>query len=61
VAFEVETARLAVLDVEGLPIMRKRFIVRHTDKAAVPAIKAFWDFTLLEGQGLLPKWAGSDL
>jgi DNA-binding transcriptional LysR family regulator len=61
VAFEVETARLAVLDVEGLPIMRKWFIARHADKAVLPALKAFWDFTLLEGQGYLPKWAGSDL
>jgi DNA-binding transcriptional LysR family regulator len=60
VAFEVETARVAVRAVEGAPIMRKWFIARHGDKAFLPAIEAFWDFKLLEGQGHFSKWAGSD-
>jgi DNA-binding transcriptional LysR family regulator len=61
VAFEVEMRRLAVLDVEGLPIMRKWFIARHADKAALPAVKAFWAFTLKEGQAHLPNLVGSDI
>ena len=54
VAFEVETGRLTVLDVAGFPILRKWFIAYHPDKAILPAMKAFWDFTLAEGESHLP-------
>jgi DNA-binding transcriptional LysR family regulator len=54
VAFEVEMGRLAILDVSGLPIIRKWFIVHHAEKAVLPAIRAFWDFTLENGARHLP-------
>jgi DNA-binding transcriptional LysR family regulator len=55
VAFEVETGRLAVLDVAGMPIMRKWFVAYHADKTVLPAMRAFWDFTLAQGPGHLPN------
>ncbi len=55
VAFEVETDRLAVLDVAGLPIHRKWFVAHHGQKTVLPAMKAFWDFTLDQGESHLPE------
>jgi DNA-binding transcriptional LysR family regulator len=60
VAFEMETKRLAALDVEGLPIMGKWFIAGHADKAVLPAVKAFWAFTLKEGHLHLQSLASAD-
>jgi DNA-binding transcriptional LysR family regulator len=54
VAFEIQTGRLAIINVAGLPILRKWFIARHTNKTVLPALKAFWDFTLAEGERHLP-------
>lgn len=54
VAVEVEARRLAALDVAGFPIMRKWFVAYHHDKAILPVMKAFWDFTLAEGESHLP-------
>ncbi len=55
VAFEVETGRLAVLDVKGLPIMRTWYVAYHAEKALLPAMKAFREFTLAEGAAHLPR------
>ncbi len=52
---EVESGRLAVLDVKGLPIIRQWFIVRRADRPFSPIGQAMWDFTLAEGPKLLPK------
>jgi DNA-binding transcriptional LysR family regulator len=59
VAFEVQTGRLAIIKVAGLPIRRKWFIARHANKTVLPALKAFWDFALEEGERHLPEapWA----
>ncbi len=54
VAFEVETGRLAVLDVEGLPVLRKWFIAHHRERTVLPTLDAFWTFTLAEGPRHLP-------
>jgi DNA-binding transcriptional LysR family regulator len=54
VALELETGRLAVIDVAGLPIRRKWFIARHARKTVLPAMSAFWAFTLAEGKKHLP-------
>ncbi len=59
VAFEVETGHLAVLDVAGMPVTRKWFVARHADKAVLPAMKAFWQFTLAQGIGHLPHVPGT--
>jgi LysR family transcriptional regulator, low CO2-responsive transcriptional regulator len=52
---EVESGRLAILDVKGLPIIRQWFIVRRADRPLRPVAQAMWDFTLAEGPKLLPK------
>lgn len=54
VAAEVESGRLASLDVEGLPVLRNWFIVHHLDKALVPAAAAFTNFLKAEGRNFLP-------
>jgi DNA-binding transcriptional LysR family regulator len=55
VAFEIQTGRLAVIDVAGLPICRKWFVAYHASKTVLPAMRAFWDFTLAEGASHLPE------
>jgi DNA-binding transcriptional LysR family regulator len=54
---ELETGRLIVLDVKGLPIIRQWFIVRRADRPFSPIGQAIWDFTVAEGPKLLPKLA----
>lgn len=46
IAAEVADGRLAVLDVEGLPIMRWWQVVRRSDRHLLPATAAMWDFLL---------------
>ena len=43
---ELNTGHLAVLQVEGAPVMRHWFIVRYKVKRLTPALGAFWDFVL---------------
>ena len=43
---ELSAGRLAVLKVEGTPVMRRWFLVRHKSKRLTPALGAFWDFVL---------------
>lgn len=43
---ELQNKRLAVLKVEGTPVMRRWHIVRHRSKRLTPALGAFWDFVL---------------
>ena len=52
---EVESGRLAVLDVKGLPIVRQWFIVRRDDRPFSPIGQAMWNFTLAQAPQLLPK------
>jgi LysR family transcriptional regulator, low CO2-responsive transcriptional regulator len=52
---EVESGRLVVLDVKGLPIIRQWFIVRRADRPFSPMGQAVWNFTVAEGPKLLPK------
>jgi LysR family transcriptional regulator, low CO2-responsive transcriptional regulator len=54
VATEVEIGRLALLDVEGLPVRRHWFAVRRADKTLGPAAEAFWSYLLREGEDWLP-------
>ncbi len=55
---ELESGRLAVLDVKGLPIMRQWFIVRRADRPFSPIGQAMWNFTRAEASQLLPKLSG---
>ncbi len=56
-ALEVEQKRLAVLDVEGMPIWRQWFSVSRAERTLTPAMKAFEDFLLARGSDFLPRVA----
>ncbi|MGB8839229.1 MAG: LysR family transcriptional regulator, partial [Candidatus Acidiferrales bacterium] len=55
IASEVAAGRLAVLKVEGLPIVRQWFVVRRTDRDLPPAGSALWTFIVKKGNAFLPK------
>lgn len=55
IAFEVETGRLVVLKVQGLPIMRQWFVVRRSDRELPPAGGALWKFIAKNGNSFLPQ------
>lgn len=59
IALEVELGRLAVLDVEGMPIRRQWFLVSRADHVLTPAMTAFEDFLEHNGKGFLPQVAGT--
>lgn len=56
---EIESGRLALLDIDGLPIRRQWFVVRRADKAVGPAAGALWTFLIEEGSAWLPRLARS--
>ena len=43
---ELSTGRLAVLRVDGTPVVRHWYLVRHKSKRLTPALGAFWDFVV---------------
>jgi LysR family transcriptional regulator, low CO2-responsive transcriptional regulator len=49
IELELETGRLAILDVEGFPLARKWYLVYRRGKRLSPAAAAFRDFVLREG------------
>ncbi len=55
VASEIADGRLAIIDVAGLPVMRKWFVVRRTEKHLLPSAQALWDFLTTKGADYLPK------
>ena len=57
IAAEVKDGRLTVLDVEGLPVVRQWFVVRHRDKRLLPAAQALWDHFVRSGARFLPRAA----
>ncbi len=54
IAAEVQDGRLAVLDVEGLPLVRQWFVVRRSEKRLLPAAWALWDHLVTAGAQFLP-------
>jgi len=58
VAMEVETGRLAILPMEGLPIVKDWFVARRREKRLLPAAQAFWDFMGTRGRDFLPSIPG---
>lgn len=52
---ELSARRLVVLKVEGTPVMRRWFLVRHKSKRLTPALGAFWDFVLAFAPEYLKK------
>ena len=54
VAAEVADGRIAVLDVERLPIVRRWYLVRRADHRLLPPAAALWRFLVEEGTAHLP-------
>jgi len=50
---ELETRRLAVLDVESFPILRHWYVVHRQGKRLSPVAQLFKDFVVKEARGLL--------
>lgn len=55
IASEVASGRLAILKVEGLPIVRQWFLVRRSDRELPPAGAALWTFIAKKGNAFLPQ------
>jgi len=55
IASEVAAGRLAILKVEGLPIVRQWFVVRRSDRDLPPAGGALWTFIARKGSTFLPQ------
>lgn len=55
IAAELADGRLVTLSVQGLPVMREWFIVRHRDKRLLPAAQALWAFLAERGESYLPR------
>jgi LysR family transcriptional regulator, low CO2-responsive transcriptional regulator len=54
VAHEVEQGRLAILRVEGTPVIRKWYIVRNRKKYSLPSAVSLWSFICENGASFLP-------
>jgi DNA-binding transcriptional LysR family regulator len=54
---ELSTGRLVILKVEGTPVIRRWYLVRHKSKRLTPALGAFWDFVLDFAPDYLKKLA----
>ena len=57
VAAEIADGRLAVLDVEGLPVMREWFVVKRSAKRLTPPAAALTEFLGRRGSEFLPELA----
>jgi LysR family transcriptional regulator for metE and metH len=55
---EVDDGRLAILDIEPLPVMRTWFLVKRSDKKLLPAAEAIWTFLATNSQDFLPRMPG---
>lgn len=51
---ELETGRLVILDVNGMPIRRQWFCVCRSDRTQSPAMRVFREFLTREGARYLP-------
>lgn len=54
IAAEVASGRIAVLPVQGLPVIRQWYAVRAKEKHLLPAAQKMWDFLGSEGAKFLP-------
>lgn len=60
IELELETGRLAMLDVEGFPVIRQWYLVYRRGKRLSPTARAFRDFVVAEARNLagpLPRVA----
>ena len=61
IGLELKTRQLAVLRVEGLPVIRQWNVVHRRDKRLSPAAEAFKAFVLENGAAFLERWPPPDL
>ena len=55
ISLELQAGSLAVLDVEGFPVMLNWYVVHRKNKRLPPVAKAFKTFLLEEGPSLIEK------
>ncbi len=55
IEMEIDTGRLAVLDIVGLPIVRTWYVVHLTERRLMPGTRALCEFLTSEGRGFLPE------
>ncbi len=55
VAVEIADGRIAVLDVEGLPVVRQWFVVKRSAKRLTPPAAALSEFLASHGMEFLPR------
>ena len=55
VAAEIQEKRLVALNVPGLPINRRWFVVKHGNKRFLPSAQALWNFVARNGKHYLPS------
>ncbi|MGE0022148.1 MAG: LysR substrate-binding domain-containing protein [Hyphomicrobium sp.] len=58
IELEIETGRLALVNVKDLPVVREWNLVHRLDKELGPAAAAFWRYALKDGQRHLPHIPG---
>ncbi len=57
VAAELADGRLIALNVTGMPVVRKWYVVKRSDKRLLPAAQSLWDFLSSSGKDYLPKFS----
>ncbi len=60
IGLELAAGQLALLNVEGLPVMRDWNVVHRREKRLSPAALAFKEFVLEEGSAFLKRWPSGD-
>jgi DNA-binding transcriptional LysR family regulator len=60
IAQELRSGSLAVLDVQGFPLMLNWYIVQRRNKRLPPVAQAFKDFLLCEGAGLIEQMMAAE-
>lgn len=58
VAAEIEDRRLALVDIVGLPLWRRWYVVRLARKRPMPAASRLADFVVSQGETFLPRAPG---
>ena len=56
VAAEIKEDRLKAFDIEGLPIIRKWVVVRHSNLQLMPAADALYEFFINSGAACFPEY-----
>lgn len=52
---ELNEKRLVILEVDGLPVIRKWFVVKRKERVLMPTSQALWDFLAESGVDFLPQ------